>query len=108
MPDTRPWLHLIDEQHENPPPVSIGTVDQIDAMVDECARILGFTLDDQRTVEAAVYGASAGRYLHALIYQQKRGLTKPERSVLDHEITTCDSLARWLLVERYVRMVGDG
>lgn len=107
MPDTHPWHMLIAGQHADPPPMSIGTVDQIDAMVGECARLLGFTLGDRATLEAAVFGASVGRYLHSVTYEANR-LVRPERARLDHEITICDTLARWLLVERVVRMVPDG
>lgn len=102
MPDTKRWNLLVDDGHREPPPLDIGTIDQCQAALDECAKQFGFTLTDRATVESAILGSAAGNYMQARIGRAEIGRS----AAFDRELAVSSSLVRWLLIQRLHRMEG--
>jgi hypothetical protein len=100
MPDTHGW-RVLTSADRAPPPVGVDTLDQIDSLMEECARGLGFTLD-QPTVEAAIFGIAAGRFVqhHAYGHDEEAELGPH----FEREMVNSMGLVRWLLIERLHRM----
>lgn len=103
MPDTASWRLVTGEQHRPPPPLDVATLDQMDALMEECARVLGRTLDRQ-TIEGAIFGISAARYVQHHAYGHERD--EELGPDFEREMTIALTLVRWLLVERLHRMEG--
>lgn len=103
MPDTGMW-RLLTSTDRAAPPVGVATLDQIDALMEECARGLGFTLD-QPTVEAAILGIAAGRFVqhHAYGHDEDAEDAEPGPN-FEREMVNSFGLVRWLLIERLHRM----
>lgn len=107
MPDTKAWRMLTAEDRGTRPPISTGTLDQIDATMGECADRLGFDLTDHATIEGAILGLALARFIQHHAYKHE-GDTKPGPG-FEREMVIAMGLARWLLVERLNRMEGtDG
>jgi hypothetical protein len=107
MPSNGRWLKLTMGVHVDPPPVSGSTLGEVDGLLEECARGLGFTLD-KSTTEAAILGTSLGVYIHHIIYEKGKPVAKADRGPLyERQMVVCNALARWLLVERLRKMEGS-
>lgn len=103
MPDNPTWEALVDEKARKAPPLSVAALDQVDAVLDECARGLGFTLTDRATVEAAIMGVSAAYFVQSRIGKCGPNDESPEFA---RELILTVALVHWLLVERLHRLEG--
>jgi hypothetical protein len=104
VPNTKAWTSLTSGERGSPPPISSDTLAAVETLIDECARMLGFTLN-RATIEAAIFGASAARYVHHRAYADNGQSTEPGPN-FEREMVVAMGLVRWLLVERLHRMEG--
>lgn len=102
MPDTPAWRSLVAHEKRTPPPLSIAALDQVEAVLDDCAHGLGFTLTDRTSVEAAIMGASAAYFVQGRIGRAKRD----DEAEFAREMILTIAIVHWLLIERLHRLEG--